>query len=170
MAQVGRVTHSAAIQSSPMLLSSSQLLSESGWSCSPPPDRSLVEQGAAECAEAGKKSPAASWLTEQPRSWLTVRLQRSWFSSGCGQGLGAARGTGLVTLSTRAPHTAWGRGSRVATTAPGAVFRDFPIAARCVGSVYPAKSSQKFLPFSPIFVCIRNPSLWSHQPYSQDNL
>lgn len=66
-----------------LLLSSSQLLSKSSRSCSTPPDRPLVQQGAPECAQAGEDNTPAAGSREQP--WVVHLLK--W---GAGKGPDAA--------------------------------------------------------------------------------
>lgn len=116
---------SVACHNSPGLLSSSQLLSKSSWSCSPPPDRSLVKQGAPECAQAGKENASAFRLTRTTlvltHSLKTVSLQRPWFSSEYGQWLGGARGTGRTTMLSAHGHPPkiQARGSKSQPQLPG---------------------------------------------------
>lgn len=95
---------SVACHNSPGLLSSSQLLSKSGRSCSPPPDRSLVEPGAPECAQAGKENASAFWLTRTALvltgslKFAILNFEVCKFEFSSEDGLGGAWGTGRTTM------------------------------------------------------------------------
>lgn len=116
---------SVAGHNSSGLLSSSQLLSKSGRSCSSLADRSLVKQGAPECAQAGKENASAFWLTRTTlvltHSLKSVSLQRPWFCSKYGQRLGGAQGAVRTTMLSAHGHLPkiWARGSESQLQLPG---------------------------------------------------